>query len=180
MARRVLDHVVRKASEADYYKWQQQLLEPACSIICNRLNHEEVGYTVALDENKIDRSYLYGRMLAVADQLERSTYEANEWGSRQTNAMKYMAVFASRPAATWELIQQRLLPYEQKRERYGGKEKKLLARIGSMFREEDFLSDEPLDGRFLLGYYCQQYAIEQYIASCKEKKDNKAAEGENA
>ena len=46
----------------------------------------------------------------------------------------------------------------------------LISKIGSMFKEEDFLSDRPLDGRFLLGFYCQQYAMEQEREENRKKK----------
>ena len=39
-----------------------------------------------------------------------------------------------------------------------------------MFKEEDFLSDRPLNGKFLLGFYCQQYAME---LAREEKRKNK-------
>ena len=45
-----------------------------------------------------------------------------------------------------------------------------MSKIGSMFKEEDFLSDRPLDGRFLLGFYCQQYAMEQEREENRKKK----------
>lgn len=39
-----------------------------------------------------------------------------------------------------------------------------------MFDESDFLSDAPLDGRFLLGFYAQEYAIDQEIEQRKREK----------
>ena len=170
MERMVLGRAVKRAVSDDYYSWRRQIVEPACSIIVRRLNLVKEEYTVALDETKDDRSYLFGRMIAVADQMERATYSQEEMGSRTTNAMRYMEIFFSRPATTWKTLHKKLLPYQQKREMYGGKERKLLSKIGSMFKEEDFLSDRPLDGRFLLGFYCQQYAMEQEREENRRKK----------
>lgn len=68
-------------------------------------------------------------------------------------------------------LQKKLLPYQRKREVYGGKERKLISKIGSMFNDDDFLSDRPLDGKFLLGYYCQQYAMEQKREENRKKKE---------
>jgi len=171
MERLVMGRAVKRAVCDKYYDWRRQLLEPACSIIARRLNHTKEEYTVALDETKADRSYLFGRLIAVADQMERATFSRDEMGSRTTNAMRYMEIFSSRPASTWMTLQKKLLPYQQKREMYGGKERKLISMIGSMFNDEDFLSDRPLDGRFLLGYYCQQYAMEQEREENRKKKE---------
>ena len=167
----VMGRAVKRAACDNYYDWRRQILEPACSIIVRRLNQTKEEYIVALDETKDDRSYLFGRLIAVADQMERATFSAEEKGNRTTNAMRYMEIFSSRPASTWRTLQKKLLPYQQKREMYGGKERKLISRIGSMFNEEDFLSNRPLDGKFLLGYYCQQYAMELEREENRKKKE---------
>lgn len=169
-ARAAYSRAVKKAASLERYKWRQEILEPACCLIAKNLNSPKEEYSVALDENNRNRSYLYGRMVAVADHLERSTYSSDERGSRVTNAMKYMEVMAAKPAATWQNIQKRLLPYQQKLEKYGGRERRLIHEIGSLFATDDFLSNKPLDGRFLLGYYCQAYAIEQELAARREAK----------
>lgn len=178
----VVQRVVTRASQSagdKYYQWRQEILESACTIICNRWNetHPEEVYTVALDETNRNRDYLFGRILAVADQLERATFKLDERGSRTTNAMKYMEVFSMRPATTWMTIHNRLRPYMQKQEKYGGKERKLLAQIISLFNEEDFVSDDPLGSRFLLGFYSQQFAIQQLIEKQKKEKALRESEG---
>ena len=131
---------------------------------------------MALDETKTDRSYLFGRLVAVADQMERRTFSPEEKGRRTTNAMRYMEIFSSRPFSTWDTIRKKLLPYQEKMEMYGGKERKLIDKVVSMFNEEDFLSNRPLDGRFLLGYHCQQYAME---LAWEEQQKKKLAKKEN-
>lgn len=171
MERIVMGRTVKRAVCDGYYDWRRQLLEPACSVVARRLNHKKEEYTVALDETKADRSYLFGRLIAVADQMERATFSRDEMGSRTTNAMRYMEIFFARPASTWMTLQKKLLPYQQKREMYGGKERKLISKIGSMFHDDDFLSDRPLDGKFLLGYYCQQYAMELEREENRKKKE---------
>lgn len=180
----VVRRVVTRANKAagdKYYQWRQGIVEPACTIICNRWNetHSEEVYEVALDEKNYNRDYLFGRILAVADQMERSTFSKDERGSRLTNAMKYMEVFSMRPATTWMTIHNRLLPYMQKQERFGGKERKLLARIMDLFQEEDFVSDAPLGSRFLLGFYSQQFAIQQEIQARIDSKNNQSEQAES-
>ena len=132
---------------------------------------------MALDETNRNRDYLFGRILAVADQIERSTFKGDERGSRITNAMKYMEVFSMRPSTTWMTIHNRLLPYMHKREQYR-EDRELLAQIMTLFKEDDFVSDAPLGSRFLLGLYSQQFAIQQLIE--KKKKEKALRESNNA
>lgn len=163
--------VVKQAAvQNDRFTWRNNLLEPICSIVRYHFYHKKEEYSVALNENNTNRSYLFGRLLALADKLELAAYRPEERRMRQTNAMRYMEIFADRPATTWRTVQKKLLPYEHRREAYGGKERKLIHKVGSMFDESDFLSDAPLDGRFLLGFYAQEYAIDQEIEQRKKEK----------
>lgn len=186
MMNSVMDRTIKRAVLAvgdTYYKWQQQLLEPACSLIRNRLVYQlqkieaEEAFTVALDKNYTDRSYLYGRMLAVADRIERSTFK--KINERSTNAFKYMNIFAERPFKTWQNIQMKLIPYEQKNP-YSWEYVKLLEEIASKFSVDDFALDKPLDGKFLLGFYCQSYDIEKTIQERAKLKQEKNLETDNA
>lgn len=185
MERCIVRRVVTMANTASgnkYYPWRHGIVEPACTVICNRWNgthSKEEAYKVALDEKNCNRDYLFGRLLAVADHMERSTFEDNEYGSRLTNAMKYMEAFSMRPSKTWRTIHNRLLPYMQKREKYGGKERLLLGEITSLFTKEDFDSDKPLGSLFLLGFYNQQFAIQQLIEKQKRDKAKRNSKGTN-
>lgn len=176
MAKVAVDRVVKRSVMAvgsSYRKWHYDLLEPTCSLICNQLYYEKngskEGYTVALNLQNHNRSYLYGRLLAVADKTERATFSKEEREKRLTNAMKFMERFSQRPCSTWRMLHMKLLPYLHKMGKYQ-RYRKLLDEIGSQFSEEDFTSDQPLDGEFLLGFYCQNHDIEQRIIAAAEKK----------
>ena len=176
MMRIAFGRTVRRAALDEYYEWCRRQLEPSCSIICNRLNHVKEEYTVALDREQRDRSYLYGRLLAVADQIERSTFNTEDLkNGRTTNAMRYMDRFSVRPAATWGTLRKKLIPYERKIERYGGKERRLLNEITALFEDQDFSSNAPLDVKFLLGFSCQNYAMELARSAHIKKDGEKAA-----
>ena len=181
----VVQRVVTRANKAlgdNYFYWRQQIVEPACTVICNRWNqtHPKEVYEVALDETNRNRDYLFGRLLAVADQIERSTFKGKDQYSRLTNAMKYMEVFSMRPAKTWMTIHNRLLPYMQKqKEKYGTKELDLLARITDLFQEEEFVSDAPLGSRFLLGFYSQQVVIQQESQAYTDSKNSQSGESDS-
>lgn len=183
MERCIVRRVVTMANTASgnkYYPWRHGIVEPACTVICNRWNgthSKEEEYKVALDEKNCNRDYLFGRLLAVADHMERSTFDGDEYGSRLTNAMKYMEAFSMRPSKTWWTIHNRLLPYMQKREKYGGKERLLLGQITSLFTKEDFESNTPLGSLFLLGFYNQQFAFQQLIEKQKKDKAERKSKG---
>ena len=174
LERKAVSRTMRRSTKESYLDWRSKLLEPTCSLVARRLNDKskKEDYTVALDESCVDRSYLFGRLLAVADWAERSTcYGKERWG-RETNASRFLEVFSQRPTATWKNLQNRIMPYLRQGDKYGGEYRKLIIRIGDMFSKDDFTSSRPLDSLFLLGYYTQHYAIEQMIAERVATKKN--------
>ncbi|MDO4548400.1 MAG: type I-C CRISPR-associated protein Cas8c/Csd1 [Clostridia bacterium] len=126
---------------------------------------------VALDLEKTERNYLYGRLLAVANQVETLAMidnSAADKSARQTNAIRYMQAMQLRPVETWRRINNLMIPYL-------GKLKapwvftNTLNEIGEKI---DFSDNSPLDGRFLEGYYAQGYA---YQLAAKQKKEREGA-----
>ncbi len=113
---------------------------------------------MALESDRKTRDYLYGRLLAIADRLEgHALYKSKE--KRDTNAALYMAQFAERPCKTWRQIEVQLFPYMA---RLGGAKyyKDMIDEVMCKFNSiEDFNSDRPLSGEFLLGYHCQRAAL---------------------
>ena len=109
---------------------------------------------MALDENRNTRDYLYGRLLAIADRLEgQALYKAKE--KRDTNAARFMQLFAEHPFKTWKQIELALTPYKA-RLRGAHFYIKLIDGVMCKFSPEDFNSDKALTGEFLLGYHCQR------------------------
>lgn len=109
---------------------------------------------MALDENRNTRDYLYGRLLAIADRLEgHALYKAKE--KRDTNAARYMQLFAEHPFKTWRQIELSLSPYKA---RLGGAGyyTGLIDNVMCKFAPDDFKNDKPLGGEFLLGFHCQR------------------------
>ncbi len=166
-----------KASRPLCYKeWNNQVLVQftACAMLRKYLNDLEnkEEWTMILDEKQTDRSYLYGRMLAIFEYVERSAYASTE--SREPNAIRMQTVFAQRPLHTQKILEERLEPYYKKmspgmRIRCRNK----LGEIHGLFRQEDWGNmDTPLDGKYLLGYYHQRNDL--YTS----KKDNAEFEEE--
>lgn len=149
---------IKKRCVLENYEFNK-LLTIACAIYSKQ--NEREGYTVALQRNRKSRDYLYGRLLSIADDLEKwALSSANE--KRTTNAQRLMQRFADRPFSTYRNIEMALAPYKQ---RLGGRANKYYQEIESimdLFDPEDFVNDSPLNGEFLIGYYCQHsYFIEE-------------------
>lgn len=133
------------------WEWEKTL-----SIACALINKRE-GYTVALDKETNDRDYLFGRLLAIADVLERNALGDDK---RATNARRYMSSFAQHPARTWTTIQSALLPYQARLGENVWYFNKLLDEVGSRINMEDF-NNRPLSGKYLLGFYSQRQDLYQ-------------------
>ncbi|WP_144938954.1 type I-C CRISPR-associated protein Cas8c/Csd1 [Paenibacillus sp. 32O-W] len=146
------------------WEWEKTL-SITCALV--RKTYEKEGFEVGLDVTNDNRDYLFGRLLAIADVLERSSLDPDE--KRATNAIRYMNAFAQRPQRTWTIIQSNLQPHQAK---LGAKLKyfnSLLDEVGSMLKPEDF-TDKPLSGLYLLGFYSQRHDL---YKSKKEKEAEK-------
>ena len=150
---------------------REKTLETACAVIKYNLytkNKEE--YKVGLEEDRKDRDYLYGRLLAVADRVEsKILYQRKE--NRETNAVRYMQRFSRYPCSTWELLYvEKLRPYFSQLGKSRNWYESLIQEIKSLFDHDEFVSEKALCGEFLLGYHCQQKAFWDGIAKIKAEK----------
>lgn len=110
---------------------------------------------MALDKNCSDRSYLFGRLLAVADAVEGSAYTGED--RRETNALRMQKAFALRPMAAWRLLEEKLEPYYKQlnpglRQYY----RTLTQEIVDKLSASDGSLNQKLDDIYLLGYYHQR------------------------
>lgn len=114
---------------------------------------------MALEEDRKSRDYLYGRLLAIAERIEEVALNIGG-ESRPTTAARLMQRFADRPFSTWRNIELGLQPYMQrlqgKRAGFLANRKKELDMVHSAFLPDEFSSEKPLSGEFLLGYHCQK------------------------
>jgi len=142
------------------WEWEKTL-----SITCALVNktYEKEGFKVALDQLNTSRDYLFGRLLAIADVLERRALSKDE--KRATNAIRYMNAFAQRPSRTWNTIQSNLQPYQAKLGTEVGYYNRLLDEVGAKLNPDDF-TDKSLSGLYLLGFYSQRHEL---YKSKKEK-----------
>jgi CRISPR-associated protein Csd1 len=137
---------------------REKTLETACAVIkYNLYARKGKEFTVGLEEDRRDRDYLYGRLLAVADKVERAALEARS-EDRESNAVRYMQRFSKYPCSTWKLLYTEKLPPYLKQLNPGlrGWYEGIIQNISDKFIVEEFVSDKALSGEFLLGYHCQQ------------------------
>lgn len=119
---------------------------------------------MALEPDRTARDYLFGRLLAVAEHLEkRALFYAGE--ERDTHAAKMMQRFADHPCATWRQIELALTSAKSRmRSRSSGYLHQLeqqLDTIIGLFQPGEFADDRKLTGEFLLGYHCQRTRLNE-------------------
>lgn len=162
--------VQRASNPAGMESWEwEKTLSIACALV-NKENESE-GFSVSLNTETTDRNYLFGRMLAIADVLERRALGRDE--KRASNAVRYMNAFAQRPGRTWSIIQSNLQPYQARLGTDARYYNSLLDEVGAKLKLEDY-TDKPLTGLYLLGFYSQRNDL--YTS----KKNKDAAELEDA
>lgn len=111
---------------------------------------------MALEPKKKDRSYQYGRLLAVMEKVERDTYSEGE--NREPNAIRLQSAFCERPLTTFSTIHLSLQPYfaalkKSSRDYY----KRLIGEIVEIIQElPDGEQNTPLKETYLFGYYLQR------------------------
>lgn len=161
--RNVPQHIVRnlviRASNPLAYKPEnynhRKVLATACAMIRKQNLEKQKGMTsMELDKNYDDRSYLFGRLLAVSDKLERDTYEKEEKRDekRVTNAHRLWNTFSQRPYRTWKILRERLIPYMNKLGKRSVWYQKEIQEICEKMSPEVFSSAAPLEPLYLLGY----------------------------
>lgn len=166
----IVRSVMHRASNPEAmerWEWEKTL-----SIACALINEKERMH-VALDMECNDRDYLFGRLLAVADVLERRALGYEE--KRATNAIRYMNSFSMRPARTWLTIQQCLQPYQAKLGTDASYWSKLIDEIASRLPIQEF-TNKPLSGLYLLGFYSQRHELYQG----KNKNNGASAEASSS
>ena len=151
-------------------QWERdKTLSVACALYRKYCKDRKGVYLpMSLDNNNRDRSYLYGRLLAVADYMERLTFD--KWYERDSNALRYQAVFAKKPYRTWQIIRENLLPYVKKLYKKPASLtylQDLIGEINDLFESGEFAKEIPLEPLYLHGYDCQM----RELRSGKKKEE---------
>ena len=133
---------------------------------------------MALEPEKKDRSYQFGRLLAVMEKAERDTYDGSE--GREPNAIRMQSVFCQRPMYAAGNLEKQLERAYFPRLKPGSRiwYKNLMGQIMeaiSTFPEEDW--NKPLEDSYLMGYYLQRSALyTKNTTNETEEHENEQAE----
>jgi CRISPR-associated protein Csd1 len=176
----LVDNCIRRVSNRlgmETWEWEKAL-GIACALFRKKYKHKRV-YQMYLELDYVSRDYLYGRLLAIADQIEYSAFRKEE-KKRMTTAARFMQRFADQPYSTWRTICLALQPYKARLLANSPGwlfvlEKEMDA-VTAAFTPENFASPLKLSGEFLLGYHCQRAALQRkprpdYEKSADESKD---------
>ena len=170
----IVKQLFRNASNPQRYQEKGnsiRLLCTACAVIRKHRNDflQREEWSMALDENKPDRSYQFGRLLAVMEATERATYGREE--DREPNAIRLQSVFNERPLHTAKVIDSQLTSYFARlkpglRSYYKNIIGQILAVIYATPESE---WNRPLEDTYLMGYYLQRTAL--YTKNDKSNTD---------
>ncbi|WP_105264940.1 type I-C CRISPR-associated protein Cas8c/Csd1 [Pseudoalteromonas sp. T1lg76] len=164
---RATNRVAYKSDQT--WLWLQNL-GIACSLIkgfYTRTTNSTIQkeYPMALQQDNAARDYLFGRLLAVANKVEKIALSSSE-ASRLTTAERFMTQFVNKPASTWLNISNALVPYQQRLfnnyQGYDKATKALISQITDMFEPADFTSNQKLSPEFLLGFHNQMMWLETH------------------
>ena len=157
----------------DHNIWEN-ILFAACAVIRKYITDRfKEEWNMALEPEKKDRSYQFGRLLAVMEKAERDTYDSSE--GREPNAIRLQSIFCQRPMSTADNLEKQLERAYFPRLKPGSRiwYKNLMGQIMgiiSEFAQEDW--NKPLDNTYLMGYYLQRSAL------YTKKTDNEMEENE--
>ncbi|GAA0451835.1 type I-C CRISPR-associated protein Cas8c/Csd1 [Alkalibacillus silvisoli] len=163
---RNLYHRASNPISMDQWEWRK-VLSITCAITKKHLD-QKGEYNVSLDPNNTNRDYLFGRLLAIADVLERRALSSED--DRASNALRYMNTFAQHPARTWGIIQANLQPYQARLGSNGVYYSRLIDEVASQIDVSDF-NNKKLSGLYLLGFYSQRHEL--YKSKEERQKSNK-------
>ena len=114
---------------------------------------------MALEPEKKDRSYQFGRLLAVMEKVERDTFDSNE--NREPNAMRLQSVFCQRPMYVANNLDKQLERAYFPRLKPGSRiwYKNLIGQIMEIISQFPENENAPLGDSYLMGYYLQRSAL---------------------
>jgi CRISPR-associated protein Csd1 len=171
--RDIMNAIVSRASTPLAYSRgnRERVLSVACATIVKFHYDRKKGEKdeMKLDLQNQDRSYLFGRLLAVYERIERKTY-GEEDKKREPNAIRLQSAYVNHPMQTRMILEDAVRPYFSKlnyfeREKY----RKLIGEITLNFRDEDQKHlNQKLGETYLLGYYLQRADFYKK----KEEKEN--------
>ena len=144
---------------------RENLLFLTCAVVRKYKNDKskKEEWNLALDIENKDRSYLFGRLLAVAELAERRAYKKLD-EEREPNAIRLQSVFVQRPMYAWGILEEKLVPYYAQlkpgtRKYYKDIVTEIVDKLSFGTADTDSTLRSRLDETYLLGYYHQRSDI---------------------
>ncbi len=158
---------------------RRKIQEIACALIYKkskererRVQRKEKEVSMGLLRGETDRSYLYGRLMALYHKLESDTFTEDEKGKRITNTERLMAMMVRNPAKTIVTLEEKIRPYWKKlKPKMRVCYEKEKQQIYELFDKDDFKDTHKLSEMYLLGYNTE-------LADLWSKKDKGGQEDE--
>lgn len=154
-----------------YSKHWYQVQQVSLGIL-HKQNGEELS--PMLDHTNQNRSYLFGRLLAIFELIETLRYKLdNSDSGRITNAERYWTAYTGQPTKLMMLLENKIKPYEEtlKLNSRGpwsklNKEKEEIMQLLTPLLETESM-EKPLDYQFIFGYYAEKkfYYTKQEIVT---------------
>ena len=157
----ILKRLVINSSNLGAYdrNTRNQILHTTCSAIRKYyIDKLQEDISMALEKEKKNRSYQYGRLLAVLEKIEQDTYDKKDT-MRETNAIRLQQRFVHKPLETSEQIIRKLKQayYRKLNKSAISHYEKLIEEILCVISEcEETELDKSLDEMYLVGYYLQK------------------------
>lgn len=160
---------------------REKVLSIACALLKKQRIEQKLkgALEVGIDYNNRDRDYLFGRVLACAEMIERVTLDA-KGEDRITNAERFMVAYTKHPASTLCLIKTKLQIYINRAKKEG--EDWLDRWVDEFYILVNMLTanvfdDTKLGNLYLLGYASQRMRMKAEYKS-KNKSENALKEEE--
>lgn len=166
--------ILQKASNPLSYSTEHynrdKVLCTACAMIHKYYLDKGRKISMSLDRNETDRNYLYGRLLAIYEQIENAAnYQDAEKSGRETNAIRFQSAYAQHPTTVRKTLEEGLNPYLQKL-KPGSKEfyKHEMGQISNMIGIDN--SHHALNELYLVGYWAEREEL-RYSRNNTQKED---------
>ena len=159
----MMRYAAEKCSSLQLFERQnrEKQLFTTCAIIKKyRYDRFKEEWNMALEPEKKNRSYQFGRLLAVLEKAERDAFDEGE--KREPNAMRMQTLFVKRPMYAAKIIIEQLKNAYYPRLNPGARSyyDKLIGEIMLVISEcPDGDKNKPLGEEYLLGYYLQKNVL---------------------
>lgn len=165
------------------HKWSNwnKILRTACAMIHyrNLMTDPKKGEKdLSLDKENNNRSYLFGRLLAVVDKIEntalnKKTSDGSKSSHRDTNAMRLWSAYVTHPFTCYANLRNCVAPYLSSlpygsRKYYEDETQEIMDKLAG---QENL--NRPLEPDYLIGFYMERETLNQYRAANADDKQEK-------